>query len=1066
MAIEANIIKIKRSGTSGAPASLKLGELAYSYLTASGNPTSNGGDRLFIGANGVNGGTGNANDVIVIGGKYFTDLLDHERGILTASSALVVDASKKLDELLVDNLSLNGNTLSTTDTNGNLTLSPNGTGLVSIAGAFTLPRVDGTAGYVLTTNGAGVVSWQASAAVLNIAGTTGTDGISLLSETLTFAGATTPVSVAVTANTVTVAVADATTSAKGLASFDTTDFTVTSGAVTVKEERIQDIVGAMVSSNSESNIGVTYDDTNGKLDFSVATATSSTLGVASFNSTDFTVTSGAVTVNAERVEDIVGAMVSTNTESGISVTYDDTNGKLDFNVNDPVITIAGDVDGFATMTNLGDTTITVTLDTVNTNVGTFGSTTSIPVITVNGKGLITGVTTQSISTTLNIAGTTGTDAVALGSDTLTFAGSGAISTAVTNNQVAISVATATSSVLGVASFNATDFTVATGAVTVNEERIQDIIGAMVDSNTETNASVTYDDTTGKLNFSVATATSSVLGVASFNTASFTVTAGDVTIKSAGVSNAQLANSSFFIGTTSVSLGDASGTTSSLAVNITGKATTAGTADQVANSVTFAVTGGAVAGTTFNGSAAKTIDYSSVGAAPAAGSSSIVTVGTLTSGSIGVGFTAIPNTALANSSVTVGSTSISLGATSTSLTGLTQIDVDNITINGNEISSTDTNGNISLNPNGTGTVAVNSSRITGLADPTDAQDAATKAYVDARSAGLDPKASVRAATTANITLSNTQTVDGVALAVGNRVLVKDQTTASQNGIYIVASGAWTRSADMDEPAEMSSGVFFFVEEGIANADAGFVITTDGGTIVVGTDAVNFTQFSGAGQIVAGDGLTKSGNTLSVNVAANGGIEISADALQLKSTVAGNGLTYTNGVVDVAGTTDRISVSADAVDISANYVGQTSITTLGTITSGTWTATTIATTRGGTGLTTYAAGDLLYSNASNSLAKLAKPAATSLLTMDNAGAPTWVALSNTGITGLGTVTTGTWQATTIASAYGGTGITTYAKGDFLYASAANTLSKLTAGTNGQTLQLQDGVPYWGDLDGGTY
>jgi len=1066
MAIEANIIKIKRSGTSGAPASLKLGELAYSYLTASGNPTSNGGDRLFIGANGVNGGTGNANDVIVIGGKYFTDLLDHERGILTASSALVVDASKKLDELLVDNLSLNGNTLSTTDTNGNLTLSPNGTGLVSIAGAFTLPRVDGTAGYVLTTNGAGVVSWQASAAVLNIAGTTGTDGISLLSETLTFAGATTPVSVAVTANTVTVAVADATTSAKGLASFDTTDFTVTSGAVTVKEERIQDIVGAMVSSNSESNIGVTYDDTNGKLDFSVATATSSTLGVASFNSTDFTVTSGAVTVNAERVEDIVGAMVSTNTESGISVTYDDTNGKLDFNVNDPVITIAGDVDGFATMTNLGDTTITVTLDTVNTNVGTFGSTTSIPVITVNGKGLITGVTTQSISTTLNIAGTTGTDAVALGSDTLTFAGSGAISTAVTNNQVAISVATATSSVLGVASFNATDFTVATGAVTVNEERIQDIIGAMVDSNTETNASVTYDDTTGKLNFSVATATSSVLGVASFNTASFTVTAGDVTIKSAGVSNAQLANSSFFIGTTSVSLGDASGTTSSLAVNITGKATAAGTADQVANSVTFAVTGGAVAGTTFNGSAAKTIDYSSVGAAPAAGSSSIVTVGTLTSGSIGVGFTAIPNTALANSSVTVGSTSISLGATSTSLTGLTQIDVDNITINGNEISSTDTNGNISLNPNGTGTVAVNSSRITGLADPTDAQDAATKAYVDARSAGLDPKASVRAATTANITLSNTQTVDGVALAVGNRVLVKDQTTASQNGIYIVASGAWTRSADMDEPAEMSSGVFFFVEEGIANADAGFVITTDGGTIVVGTDAVNFTQFSGAGQIVAGDGLTKSGNTLSVNVAANGGIEISADALQLKSTVAGNGLTYTNGVVDVAGTTDRISVSADAVDISANYVGQTSITTLGTITSGTWTATTIATTRGGTGLTTYAAGDLLYSNASNSLAKLAKPAATSLLTMDNAGAPTWVALSNTGITGLGTVTTGTWQATTIASAYGGTGITTYAKGDFLYASAANTLSKLTAGTNGQTLQLQDGVPYWGDLDGGTY
>jgi hypothetical protein len=735
----------------------------------------------------------------------------------------------------------------------------------------------------------------------------------------------------------------------------------------------------------------------------VADATTSAKGLASFDATDFTVTTGVVTVNAERVQDIVGGMIDSNTESGISVTYDDTNGKLDFNVSDPVITIAGDVDGFATMTNLGDTTITVTLDTVNTTVGTFGSTTAIPVVTVNGKGLVTSVTTQSIATSLSIAGDSGTDTVALATDTLTFDGTGAISTTVTNNNIAISVATATSA---------------------------------------------------------------VLGVATFNTASFAVTTGDVTIKSAGVTNAQLVNSSFFIGTTSISLGDASGTTSSLAVNISGKATTAGTADQVANSVTFAVTGGAVAGTTFNGSAAKTIDYSTIGAAPAAGSSSIVTVGTLTSGSIGVGFTAIPNTALANSSVTVGSTSISLGATSTSLTGLTQIDVDNITINGNEISSTDTNGNISINPNGTGTVAVNSSRITGLADPTDAQDAATKAYVDARSAGLDPKASVRAATTANITLSNTQTVDGVALAVGNRVLVKDQTTASQNGIYIVASGAWTRSSDMDEPAEMSSGVFFFVEEGTANADAGFVITTDGGTIVVGTDAVNFTQFSGAGQIVAGDGLSKSGNTLAVNVAVSGGIELSADALQLKSTVAGSGLTYTSGVVDVGGTTDRISVSADAVDISANYVGQTSITTLGTITSGTWTATTIATTRGGTGLTTYTAGDLLYSDASNSLAKLAKPAATSLLTMDSAGAPTWAALSSTGITGLGTVATGTWQGTTIASAYGGTGFTTYAKGDFLYASATNTLSKLTAGTNGQTLQLQDGVPYWGDLDGGSY
>ena len=176
MANDANIIKIKRSGTAGAPSSLKLGELAYSYLTATGNPTDNGGDRLFIGANGVNGGTGNANDVIVIGGKYFTDLLDHARGTLTASSALIVDSDKKLDELLVDNLSLNGNTLSTTNGDLNVILSANGTGKVQIntsTNSFTLPTTRTSVnGYVLTANTDGTTSWaQASSSVSLKAGT-------------------------------------------------------------------------------------------------------------------------------------------------------------------------------------------------------------------------------------------------------------------------------------------------------------------------------------------------------------------------------------------------------------------------------------------------------------------------------------------------------------------------------------------------------------------------------------------------------------------------------------------------------------------------------------------------------------------------------------------------------------------------------------------------------------------------------------------------------------------------------------------------------------------------------
>jgi hypothetical protein len=1116
MANDANIIKIKRSGTSGAPASLKLGELAYSYLTATGNPTSNGGDRLFIGANGVNGGTGNANDVIVIGGKYFTDMLDHERGVLTASSALIVDANSKLSELLVDDLSLNGSTLSTTITNGDLTIRPNGTGSVLITSAKVSSST--STGALVVTGGVGIGGDLRVSGIINAASATfssinntpignttpstgafnllDVDNIRIDGNAITSTDTNGNITVTPNGTGKTVVtnlyIGDTATSLQEYI-YDQVGGTITSGngvdvtfsdvgnttTLAINTEYAQDLIGAMVSGNTETNITVTYDDPNGKLDFSVATATSSVLGVASFNSsdftvtsgavtisnvnlgtqttgnyaasvavtagtglsitgsagegtaftlagldatssvkgvasfdaTDFTVTTGAVTVNAERIQDIVGAMVSTNVESGISVTYDDPNGKLDFNVNDPVITIAGDVDGFATMTNLGDTTITVTLDTVNTTVGTFGSATAIPVVTVNGKGLVTSVTTASISTSLSIAGTSGTDTVALGTDTLTFAGNGAISTAVTDNQVAISVATATSS---------------------------------------------------------------VKGVASFNTASFAVTTGDVTIKSAGVTNAQLVNSSLYIGTTQVTLGDVSGTTSSLGVNISGKASTAGTADQVANSVTFAATGGAIAGTTFNGSAARTIDYSTIGAAPAAGSSSIVTVGTLTSGSIGAGFTAIANARLANSSVTVGSTSISLGASSTTLAGLTQVDVNNIRITGNTISSTDTNGNINLAPNGTGTIDAGNVRITNLADPTGAQDAATKAYVDAVKTGLDVKGSVRAATTANITLTNTQTVDGVALSVGDRVLVKNQTTASQNGIYVVASGAWTRAADCDNTpgTEVTSGLFTFVEEGTANADSGWVLTTDG-TITLGTTGLSFVQFSGAGQITAGAGLSKTGNTLDVNVA--NGIEIVGDNVQLASTVAGDGLTYTSGVLAVVGTSNRISVSADAIDISSSYVGQNTITTLGTVTTGTWNGSLIGATYGGTGVNNGANTITIGGNISTGGAVAFSGAytfAASLTAATSVTFPTTGTLVNTAVTALsslatvGTITSGTWNGTAIGYAYGGTGQTTYAKGDFLYASAANTLSKLTAGTNGQTLQLQDGVPFWGDLDGGTY
>ena len=149
----------------------------------------------------------------------------------------------------------------------------------------------------------------------------------------------------------------------------------------------------------------------------------------------------------------------------------------------------------------------------------------------------------------------------------------------------------------------------------------------------------------------------------------------------------------------------------------------------------------------------------------------------------------------------------------------------------------------------------SQTITNVADPVNAQDAATKGFVEATSQGLDVKDSCVAATTGNITIStalnNGDTLDGVTLSTNDRVLVKDQSTASQNGIYIVGSSP-SRADDLAAGAD-AAGMFTFVEQGTVNADNGFVCTSNKGSAVVGTNNLTYAQFSGAGQITAGDGL---------------------------------------------------------------------------------------------------------------------------------------------------------------------------------------------------------------------
>jgi hypothetical protein len=323
-----------------------------------------------------------------------------------------------------------------------------------------------------------------------------------------------------------------------------------------------------------------------------------------------------------------------------------------------------------------------------------------------------------------------------------------------------------------------------------------------------------------------------------------------------IGNSSLVNSSVTIGLSSLSLG---GTLNALAgVTISGATNTLtniGNSSLTNSSVTYngvaialgasgtitavnpnALTiGTGLSGTSYNGSALVTVAISNT-AVTAGSYGSATQVGTFTVNAQGQLTTAasvaisiapsqinatIPNSGLTNSSVTVGSTNIALGATSLTLAGLTSVTVTQ--------------------------------------DPTAALQLATKQYVDNIAQGLNTKAPILCATTANITLSGEQTIDSVTTSA-SRVLVKNQSTAANNGIYLSGSGAWTRTADANTWNQLVSA-YVFVEEGTINGDTGWVCTSDpGGTL--GVTAVTWVQFSGAGTYTAGTGLTLTGTQFSI------------------------------------------------------------------------------------------------------------------------------------------------------------------------------------------------------------
>lgn len=362
------------------------------------------------------------------------------------------------------------------------------------------------------------------------------------------------------------------------------------------------------------------------------------------------------------------------------------------------------------------------------------------------------------------------------------------------------------------------------------------------------------------------------------------------------------------------------------------------------------TGGKVVATGAVEGGSLTDGTATISSGAGSGFTTITGSGAITGGSITDG-----TATLASGSLT-GAVNLTASGTVTASTKVSTPDVEGAAIT---ITATGTNDSVTLAPTGTGTIVASSKRITSVATPTGDNDAANKSYVDGVASGLDIKASCVAATTAAlaaVTYANGSSgvgatltanangalaaVDGVTLLATERVLVKNQAAALQNGIYTVTTVGdgsnpfvLTRATDFDTAAEMPGG-FTFIEEGSTNADNGFVCTTDAG-LTVGTTAINFEQFSGAGQITAGDGLAKTGDVLSVNVD-DVTTAISSDAVIVKTSA--NLTTPNIGVANgdsftASGTVQGATITDGTATITSGAIASvTTITTSGNVTTG--------------------------------------------------------------------------------------------------------------------------------------
>lgn len=802
----ATVIQIKRSGTSGQPDNLGQGELAYSYYDAGDGNLSSGGLRLYIGT-GAEDANNHAASIDVIGGQYFTDKLNHTPGTLTANSAIIVDSDSKIDRINISNITIANNSITSTDTNGNIILDPNGNGTVDVSGSRitdVATPTDSTdavnKSYVDSINTD--LSDSIANTQLSISGDSGSDTVTVGTDTLVFDGD----------GNVQTAVSD------NIVSFFLTTTNVVANTY-----------------GSTTEIPIITVDEKGRITSANTAAVSSDLGIA-----------------GDSGSDTVSLLTDTLTVSGnTNITTEVSDNQIDISLDDTVTglsEIQSNVVKTPELRALSTGLVLNPIGDLRINATGFSST-RIPFVSDNNGTLATSsnFTFSSAIARLTVSGSiSATQAIIDNIDI----NNNTISSSDTNGDIIISpngsgsVDVASSKIVNVS-------TPVLGTDAVNKDYVDNEVTIVGDE--VANSSLTFTGDTGSDVLTLADDTLSFTGGTGIETA-VTDNTLTVTLSDSGVTGGTYGS------TTAIPV---------ITVNDQGQITVATTA-----------------------SVSSDLDI--------AGDSGTDTVSLLTDTLTVAGGDNITTT-VSNNNI-----SVALDATVTSLTSL---EVGDLTLSTNQIVSGTTDGDIVISPNGTGDIDASSSKIVNVADPTSDYDAANKRYVDTiAAAGIHYHDPVRVEKEGNLnatydngtdgvgaTLTNAGTqealvIDGVTMVLNDRVLVYEQTDASENGIYTVtnvgsASTNWvlTRATDADSyaPSDQNSlgqGDGFFVQEGDAGAGELYVMTTEG-TIEFGNTDISFSQVAETAVYDAGSGLSLDGTTFNVNVD-DSTIEIDADTLRVK------------------------------------------------------------------------------------------------------------------------------------------------------------------------------------------